>query len=146
MAYVLRFCKNLRRGQNDQKEEKLEMLNSNKRKKGFSVRPLEIVSITPPEERERYVAIFEISEADVCGPLFLKKPLDKVVKTYPGKGENIPVVEVKTHFGTFIRPIQKLYPLEVKMFETCDIRRLIPETQKTCSISQSFYGRTLKPP
>ncbi|GFY65601.1 uncharacterized protein TNIN_192851 [Trichonephila inaurata madagascariensis] len=40
-------------------------------------------------------------------------PLRKVTKMYKGKDGRLRVMEVKTQFGSVMRPIQKLYPLEV---------------------------------
>ncbi|GFX81340.1 uncharacterized protein TNCV_2513291 [Trichonephila clavipes] len=40
-------------------------------------------------------------------------PLGKVKKIYPGKDGIVCVVEIKTKNGTFLRPIQRHYPLEV---------------------------------
>ena len=40
-------------------------------------------------------------------------PLARVVKTIPGHDNVVRVCELKTKNGEFIRPIQKLYPLEV---------------------------------
>ncbi|GFS41006.1 hypothetical protein TNIN_120321 [Trichonephila inaurata madagascariensis] len=37
----------------------------------------------------------------------------KVKKIYPGKDGIVRVVEIKTKNGTFLRPVQRLYPLEV---------------------------------
>ncbi|GFY24032.1 DUF5641 domain-containing protein [Trichonephila clavipes] len=44
-------------------------------------------------------------------------PMAKIIKSFPGKDGRIRVVEVKTPSGNFIRPIQKLYPLEVNLPE-----------------------------
>ncbi|GFY70989.1 uncharacterized protein TNIN_221881 [Trichonephila inaurata madagascariensis] len=40
-------------------------------------------------------------------------PLGKVKNIYPGKDGIVRVVEIKTKNGTFLRPVQRLYPLEV---------------------------------
>ncbi|GFW46893.1 integrase catalytic domain-containing protein [Trichonephila clavipes] len=40
-------------------------------------------------------------------------PLGKVTKMYKGKDGRVRAMEVKTQFGSVMRPIQKLYPLEV---------------------------------
>ncbi|GFR21826.1 integrase catalytic domain-containing protein [Trichonephila clavata] len=39
--------------------------------------------------------------------------LGKILKLYPGKDEKVKVAQVKTKLGTFLRPVQKLYLLEV---------------------------------
>ncbi|GFR31143.1 integrase catalytic domain-containing protein [Trichonephila clavata] len=39
--------------------------------------------------------------------------LGKILKLYPGKDEKVRAAQVKTKLGTFLRPVQKLYLLEV---------------------------------
>ncbi|GFV14045.1 DUF5641 domain-containing protein [Trichonephila clavipes] len=39
--------------------------------------------------------------------------LGKILKLYPGKDEKVRVAQVKTKFGSFLRPVRKLYLLEV---------------------------------
>ncbi|GFS68954.1 integrase catalytic domain-containing protein [Trichonephila clavipes] len=39
--------------------------------------------------------------------------LGKILKVYPGKYKKVRVAQVKTKFGSFLRPVQKLYLLEV---------------------------------
>ncbi|GFV47976.1 DUF5641 domain-containing protein [Trichonephila clavipes] len=39
--------------------------------------------------------------------------LGKILKLYPGKDKKVRVAQVKTKFGSFLRPVQKLYLLEV---------------------------------
>ncbi|GFY33116.1 integrase catalytic domain-containing protein [Trichonephila clavipes] len=73
-------------------------------------------------------------------------PMAKIIKSFPGKDGRIRVVEVKTPSGNFIRPIQKLYPLEVNLPEASDFRERIQKDQKNQEISISRRGRTLRPP
>ncbi|GFV62815.1 integrase catalytic domain-containing protein [Trichonephila clavipes] len=73
-------------------------------------------------------------------------PMAKIIKSLPGKDGRIRVVEVKTPSGNFIRPIQKLYPLEVNLPEASDFRERIQKDQKNQEISTSRRGRTLRPP
>ena len=40
-------------------------------------------------------------------------PLAKVIELYPGKDGNIRVVRVKTASGELVRPIHRIYPLEI---------------------------------
>ncbi|GBN41373.1 hypothetical protein AVEN_182071-1 [Araneus ventricosus] len=40
-------------------------------------------------------------------------PLAKVMKLIPGRDGRVRVVEVLTEGGSFLRPVQRLYPLEV---------------------------------
>ncbi|GFX56927.1 integrase catalytic domain-containing protein [Trichonephila clavipes] len=73
-------------------------------------------------------------------------PMAKIIKSFPGKDGRIRVVEVKTPSGNLIRPIQKLYPLEVNLPEASDFRERIQKDQKNQEISTSRRGRTLRPP
>ncbi|GFT39868.1 integrase catalytic domain-containing protein [Trichonephila clavipes] len=43
----------------------------------------------------------------------LNRNLGKILKLYPGKDEKVRVAQVKTKFGSFLRPVRKLYLLEV---------------------------------
>ncbi|GFY37265.1 integrase catalytic domain-containing protein [Trichonephila inaurata madagascariensis] len=45
-------------------------------------------------------------------------PLAKVIRLIPGKDSKIRTVELKTRTGTMLRPIQRVYPLEVQSAET----------------------------
>ncbi|GFT82338.1 integrase catalytic domain-containing protein [Trichonephila clavipes] len=45
-------------------------------------------------------------------------PLAKVIRLIPGKDGKIRTVELKTRTGTMLRPIQRVYPLEVQSTET----------------------------
>ncbi|GFQ75959.1 hypothetical protein TNCT_575331 [Trichonephila clavata] len=75
---------------------------------------------------------------------------------YKGKDGRVRVVEVKTQFGSVMRPIQKLYPLEVTTADSLssterdvengscldqDRALLAPEVQ---GVLRSRYGRLLK--
>ncbi|GFV39634.1 putative RNA-directed DNA polymerase from transposon X-element [Trichonephila clavipes] len=44
-------------------------------------------------------------------------PLAKVIRLIPGKDGKIRTVELKTLTGTILRPIQRVYPLEVQSTE-----------------------------
>ncbi|GFQ84761.1 hypothetical protein TNCT_288801 [Trichonephila clavata] len=70
-----------------------------------------------------------------------------------GKDGRVRVVEVKTQFGSVMRPIQKLYPLEVTTADSlssterdvengsCLDQDQVPEVQ---GVLRSRYGRLLK--
>ncbi|XP_035221311.1 uncharacterized protein LOC118194204 [Stegodyphus dumicola] len=40
-------------------------------------------------------------------------PMGRVIETYPGKDNNIRVVKVKTSNGELLRPVQRVFPMEV---------------------------------
>lgn len=50
-------------------------------------------------------------------------PLAKVVEVYPSKDGTIRVAKVKTEHGFLVRPVQRLYPLEVSSAEDSDLIR-----------------------
>ncbi|GFW03600.1 integrase catalytic domain-containing protein [Trichonephila clavipes] len=102
--------------------------------------PKDLVALTPAmflqEIREIGVPDFDMIDS---------KKLEKE-DFLPRKDGRIRVVEVKTPSGNFIRPIQKLYPLEVNLPEASDFRERIQKDQKNQEISTSRRGRTLRPP
>ncbi|GFX25730.1 uncharacterized protein TNCV_4337141 [Trichonephila clavipes] len=57
-------------------------------------------------------------------------PLAKVIKLIPGRDGRVRVVEVSTSSGSFLRPIQRLYPLEVSETDISDLPEQIKETLK----------------
>lgn len=85
-------------------------------------------------------------------------PLARVIKVFPGKDGVIRVVKVKTAKGELMRPIQRLYPLEVsskmetaeesaveKLDQTKDgSGRIIP--QNTSKEVRTQSGRLVTPP
>ncbi|GFW20523.1 DUF5641 domain-containing protein [Trichonephila clavipes] len=57
-----------------------------------------------------------LSEGDIVlvGDDYTKRwNLGKILKLYPGKDKNVGVAQLKTKFGSFLRPVRKLYLLEV---------------------------------
>ncbi|GFX85956.1 hypothetical protein TNCV_2473581 [Trichonephila clavipes] len=72
---------------------------------------------------------------------------------YKGKGGKVRVMEVTTQFGSVMRPIQKLYPLEVTTVDSLPLTERdvddgpsldqdqIPEVQR---VRRSRYGRLLQ--
>ncbi|GFY07953.1 transposable element Tcb2 transposase [Trichonephila clavipes] len=90
-------------------------------------------------------------------------PLAKVIRLIPGKDGKIRTVELKTRTGTMLRPIQRVYPLEVQSTETpndplndCTITNPIssissdnlsdPNDSSSVLPSVSKYGRVIKVP
>ncbi len=45
-------------------------------------------------------------------------PMGVILETYPGRDENIRVARIKTNKGTMVRPLQRLFPLEVQTPQT----------------------------
>ncbi|GFS50998.1 putative RNA-directed DNA polymerase from transposon X-element [Trichonephila clavipes] len=90
-------------------------------------------------------------------------PLAKVIRLIPGKDGKIRTVELKTRTGTMLRPIQRVYPLEVQSTETpnhplndCTITNPIssissdnlsdPNDSSNVLPRVSKYGRVIKVP
>ncbi|GFW74113.1 integrase catalytic domain-containing protein [Trichonephila clavipes] len=90
-------------------------------------------------------------------------PLAKVIWLIPGKDGKIRTVELKTRTGTMLRPIQRVYPLEVQSTETlndplnnCTITNPIssissdnlsdPNDSSNVLPRVSKYGRVIKVP
>ncbi|XP_055943510.1 uncharacterized protein LOC129974066 [Argiope bruennichi] len=93
-------------------------------------------------------------------------PLGRVIKLYLGKDKKVRLVEVQTKSGSFLRPIQRLFPLEVSQSEKSAIpclpksdspsTMMIPDGTPTSSDShavsdvrqprRSRYGRLLCSP
>ncbi|GFY11773.1 putative RNA-directed DNA polymerase from transposon X-element [Trichonephila clavipes] len=90
-------------------------------------------------------------------------PLAKVIRLIPGKDGKIRTVELKTRTGTLLRPIQRVYPLEVQSTETpndplndCTITNPIssissdnlsdPNDSSNVLPRVSKYGRVIKVP
>ncbi|GFT14168.1 integrase catalytic domain-containing protein [Trichonephila clavipes] len=118
--------------------------------------PKDLVALTPAmflqEIREIGVPDFDMIDSKKLERRFIyrvkiRKDLrNRFRNEYLGKDGRIRVVEVKTPSGNFIRPIQKLYPLEVNLPEASDFRERIQKDQKNQEISTSRRGRTLRPP
>jgi len=65
---------------------------------------------------ERKAVVSEIGDIVLVGHDNKKRydwPLGKILELYPGKDGKIRVAKVKTRMGMLIRPLQRLYPLEV---------------------------------
>ncbi|GFT44317.1 putative RNA-directed DNA polymerase from transposon X-element [Trichonephila clavipes] len=90
-------------------------------------------------------------------------PLAKVIRLIPGKDGKIRTVELNTRTGTMLRPIQRVYPLEVQSIETpndplndCTITNPIssissdnlsdPNDSSNVLPRVSKYGRVIKVP
>ncbi|XP_011860462.1 PREDICTED: uncharacterized protein LOC105557751 [Vollenhovia emeryi] len=58
-------------------------------------------------------------------------PLARVIKVFPGRDGVTRVVRVKTAMGELVRPIQRLYPLEMSSTTMEATERLIDETDQT---------------
>ncbi|KAF8791296.1 N-acyl-phosphatidylethanolamine-hydrolyzing like protein [Argiope bruennichi] len=64
-------------------------------------------------------------------------PLAKVTEIYPGKDVNIRVVRFKTASGELIRPIEKIFPLEIPSSMDSDEKNETETLEKENTISES---------
>ncbi|GIY87308.1 hypothetical protein CDAR_431151 [Caerostris darwini] len=58
----------------------------------------------------------------------------RVLELYPGKDEFIRLVKLRTEKGNILRPIQRLYPLEL----TPNYQQVVPETQKVSEVVTEY--------
>lgn len=80
-------------------------------------------------------------------------PLAKISEIYPGKDGVVRVVQLKTKYGTLLRPVQKVYPLELNILMDDELRKAVSteigltEQDSDCASSTvSKYGRHIRPP
>ncbi|GIY88959.1 uncharacterized protein CEXT_746271 [Caerostris extrusa] len=66
----------------------------------------------------------------MVGRRVLKKLLERVLELYPEKGEITRLVKLRIEKGNILRPIQRLYPLEL----TPNYEQVVPETQKVLDL------------
>lgn len=69
-------------------------------------------------------------------------PLGRVVAVMPGSDEVVRLVKVKTAKGEFLRPVQRLYPLEVR--DGCDLR-IDKESDTAIGTEDSALSSDIKP-
>lgn len=46
-------------------------------------------------------------------------PIGRIIELIPGRDGKIRTVKLKTQNGTVLRPVQRIYPLEIQSSETC---------------------------
>jgi len=84
-------------------------------------------------------------------------PLGRIIELYPGKDNQVRVAKVKTSNGVLVRPLQRLYPLEVsnpKLIEPPkDVTKQVhgeeefqEEKGEPIMEKKTRYGRTVKAP
>jgi len=80
-------------------------------------------------------------------------PLGKILEIYPGKDQKIRVAKVKTAKGTLLRPLQRLFPLEVSSSTLMPVPAQKEEEKKekaqddaTQEGTETRYGRQVKKP
>ena len=79
--------------------------------------------------RTRDVQVGEVVLVEMPNQKRLNWPLGKIVENFPGKDGFVRLVKVKTKNGEFLRPVQRLYFLEVQS-ATEDIQREISSKGK----------------
>ncbi|KAF2895560.1 hypothetical protein ILUMI_10614 [Ignelater luminosus] len=75
-----------------------------------------ILQVALPKNRVGNAVPFEISGVDFAGPVYQKRldwPLAKILETITGKDGEIRVVRLKTANAKLVRPVQRIYQLEI---------------------------------
>ncbi|XP_021959017.1 uncharacterized protein LOC110854896 [Folsomia candida] len=57
-------------------------------------------------------------------------PLGRILEVYPGRDGNVRVAKVKTKLGSLLRPLQRLYPLEVPHPKSIEVTQAIKDNAK----------------
>ncbi|GFY09338.1 DUF5641 domain-containing protein [Trichonephila clavipes] len=132
-AYKLKLCQDLR---NRFRNEYLGILKDYSRVKGeSSIKESDLVLIGDTNNKR------------------INWPLGKVTKMYKGKDGKVRVMEVKTQFGSVMRPIQKLYSLEVTTVDSLPLTEIDVEDGPCLDqdqilgvqrVRRSRYGRLLQ--
>ncbi|GFT70027.1 DUF5641 domain-containing protein [Nephila pilipes] len=65
-------------------------------------------------------------------------PMAKVLEVYPGKDNTVRVVRVKTQSGEIVRPVRRIYPLEINCTDD--------ESHSSGKLLTTRSGRTVKVP
>ncbi|GFS56875.1 hypothetical protein TNCV_2661011 [Trichonephila clavipes] len=65
-------------------------------------------------------------------------PLGRIVKLYPGKDNYVRLVKVKTSNEEVLRPIQRLYPLEIQPESEVSSKRADAEPEKISTSLQEL--------
>ena len=89
----------------------------------------EYLSMLVQKSKEKKTALPQIGDVVLVGADNKKRfewPLGRIVELYPGKDGEIRVAKVQTQNGVLIRPLQRLYPLEVPGSE----KIIVPEPVK----------------
>lgn len=76
-------------------------------------------------------------------------PLARILKLYPGKDGTVRLAQVQTTSGTFLRPLQRLYPLEIQEAENLQSSDLPPEKEDfelNAKCVRTRYGRIIRAP
>lgn len=73
-------------------------------------------------------------------------PLGRVIKVIPGRDGEIRVVKIKTENGELVRPVQRLYPLEITTPEAEEILNKSLERSKNRDNKTFNVKKTLAVP
>ena len=120
------------------KQEYLSLLLQLKGKPGYKIQIGDVVLIED-ENRKRVLW-----------------PLGQIIQVYPGNDGEVRVVKVKTSKGELVRPVQKIYPLEIRenlkvselRYEKVDEKKDNTETSKIATVDKivSRKGREIIKP
>ncbi|GFY78854.1 DNA-directed RNA polymerases I, II, and III subunit RPABC4 [Trichonephila inaurata madagascariensis] len=73
----------------------------------------------------------------------LSWPIAKIIELIPGRDGEIRTVQIKTHHGTVIRPVQRIFPLEVQTIGNSD-KELKEESISVKSLCSIRYKKQPK--
>ncbi|KAF6198331.1 hypothetical protein GE061_008079 [Apolygus lucorum] len=97
-------------------------------------------------DRPRGVKIGDLVLIESEGAKRISWPLGRVIDLHPGSDGASRVATVKTTAGTFTRPLQRLYPLEISTSEEEEMSRSIQQQESTRQPVTTRSGRQVIPP
>ena len=125
----------------------------------------EYLSLLVHKTKEQPNKVPQVGDIVLVGDDDRKKihwPLAKIIELFPGRDGVVRAAKVKTHSGILVRPVRKLYPLEItSQEEACDYKRKLTsvsdKTEEQCSradercvlankVKTSKCGRLIKTP
>ncbi|XP_055948258.1 uncharacterized protein LOC129981444 [Argiope bruennichi] len=83
----------------------------------------------PERETASAVAVGDVVLIENDNTKRISWPLGKIIEVIPGKDGITRLVKLKTSRGELLRPVQRLYPLEVSATESVLIREKLPSVQ-----------------
>lgn len=109
-----KHCQNIRQQlRNRFRKEYLAELIQKSSEKGQSVRKGDVVLLELSNQKR------------------LHWPIGKIIKIFPSRDGSARVAEVKTNSGTFVRPLRRLYPLEISSSEDPVIQTVNEKTTRS---------------
>ncbi len=96
----------------------------------------EYLSLLIQRAKERRRPCIAVDDVVLIGSDAKKRiewPLGRVMELLPGKDGKVRVCRVRSAYGTFLRPVQRLYSLELSHIETQSLqKRKVPDAPSSC--------------